>query len=93
MEINSFNDLAHEIGCNREQVGRRLFKDTQCGIVFNQIEDGVSVCGYAEGADVECTPHELKYPFTREAFWNAVKAADAEGCEMWHEWNDEDMTI
>ena len=75
---------AHE---NEESVGRRLFKDTECGIGFGCLEGGVVVAGHADGADAECPGHELKYPFTAESFWAAVKVADEEGCEMWEEWN------
>ncbi len=96
--INSLKELAAELEVStkrdttdawRETIGRRLFKATECGIVFNVIKDGVSVCGYAEGADAECIPKELTYPFTSDIFWRAVEEADKEGCIMWHEWNDD----
>jgi hypothetical protein len=86
VEINTLKELQAEVGT--ENIGRALFKSTRCGIVFNVIEDGVSVCGYAEGADAECVPIDLKYPFASDVFWNAVERADDEGCELWAEWNE-----
>ena len=96
--INTLKELAEEIGVStkrdtshawQQTIGKSLFKSTECGIIFDVIEDGVSVCGYAEGADAECMPKELTYPFTSDIFWRAVEEADAEGCEMFHEWNDD----
>jgi len=96
--INNIDELANRIGCDKSRISRVLFKSTQCGIVFNELHNeneslnapyysGVSVCGYAEGADAECLPIELIYPFTSEQFWNAVEQADEEGVELWHVWN------
>ena len=75
-----------------ENIGRELYKWTECGIVYAEEPDGIMVCGYAEGADAECSPIRLKYPFTPSEFWEAVEAADLEGCALWRAWNlpDED---
>jgi hypothetical protein len=93
VEIRTLAELAAEIGVDHPcNIQRALFKSTRCGIVYNVLDDtaGVSVCGYAEGADAECIPHELRFPFASDVFWNAVEDADTEGCDMWHEWNDDD---
>jgi hypothetical protein len=92
-EIRTLKELATEIGVDDPgRIGRVLFKSTKCGIVFNVAEDaqGITVCGYAEGADAECLPIELRFPFASDVFWNAVEQADDEGVELWHEWNDDD---
>ena len=89
--INSVQELADHMGCDHQRISKMLLKYTRCGIVFNIIENGISVCGYAEGADAECVPRELTFPFACDVFWNAVEQADAEGVEMWEEWNDEEM--
>lgn len=89
--IHCFADLQREVGAN--DVGRRLYKDTECGISFSHCHMGVTLAGYAEGADAECVPIPLAYPFTAERFWEAVERADREGCELWDEWNgDPDET-
>jgi hypothetical protein len=85
--INSLKQLADEIGCDPAGISKTLFKTTDCGIVFNIVEDGISVCGYAEGADADCIPHVLKYPFASDVFWQAVEEADREGCALFDEWN------
>lgn len=88
--IRNINDLAAMIGTSVEGIGKALLKGTECGIVFHEKDFNTAVvCGYAEGADAECPNHDLEYPFTAEEFWAAVKQADDEGCEMWHEWNDD----
>ena len=86
--IRNLHDLEREIGA--PNIGKQLFKATECGITFSEDPDGIVLGGYAEGADDECPPHRLAYPFTAEVFWSAVKLADEEGCAMWHEWNDDD---
>lgn len=83
-------ELANEIGVERpELIAKALFKSTECGVAFSYDEARIIVSGYAEGADAECPPHKLAFPFTSETFWQEVTAADEEGAEMWHEWNDE----
>lgn len=86
--ITSLADLATHIGCDPARILRLLFKDTDCGVVFNHDEKGVTVCGYAEGADAECMDHRLDYPFHEAEFWKAVEEADAEGGALWEEWNE-----
>lgn len=88
MTITNIDKLADAIGCKPRGIGKALFKGTECGIVFNATDDGVTVCGYAEGADAECRPVPIAYPFTMEEFWKAAERADSEGCELWHDWND-----
>jgi hypothetical protein len=88
--IRNINDLATMIGTSVEGIKKALYKGTDCGIIFAEKDfNTVTVCGYAEGADAECMDHDLVYPFTADEFWTAVQQADDEGCEMWHEWNDE----
>jgi hypothetical protein len=50
----------------------------------------VTVSGYAEGADAECEVHRLYFPFDGEYWDAALEEADYEGCQMWHEWNDDE---
>lgn len=87
--IKHLRDLSNEVGepgrTNEERerrIARRLYKATDCGISFSRCRSGVTVAGYAEGTDLECQPHYLDYPFTAEAFWKAVDAADQDGCEL-----------
>lgn len=58
--------------------------------MFDEIDGGVSVCGYAEGADAECVPIQLLYPFVPKDFWEAVEFADEQGCELFEEWNSDE---
>lgn len=88
--IHNIQDLAAEVGTDEAGIKKALYKATECGIIFNEKDSNtVSVCGYAEGADAECMEHDLVYPFSADDFWFAVQQADDEGCEMWHEWNDD----
>lgn len=87
MSIFDIKTLAEKIGCDVKSIGKTLYKNTECGIVFSEIDSGISVCGYAEGSDAECIPITLLYPFSSEKFWDAVQQADDEGIELWNEWN------
>ena len=91
--IKNLSDLAAEIGCKPDCIGKALYKGTQCGICFHEDIVGVQVSGYAEGADAECSTIHLEYPFTAKQFWDAVQEADDEGKAMWHEWNDQEEEI
>lgn len=87
--ITSGQDLKEYYGT--EDVGRVLFKYTDCGCCYLAKEDYVSVAGYAEGSgDAECAEHRLYFPFTIEEWCDAVEAADQEGCELWEECNRDD---
>ena len=96
--ITSIADLADEIGCPPTvgSISKALFKSTDCGICFGELAHGknvvgISIAGYAEGADAECAYKDLTYPFTPAAFWEAVSDADQEGVDMWEEWNIMDI--
>lgn len=90
--IKTLRDLAVEVvgepGENdderRRRIAWRLFKDTACGISFYCPPEAtyVSVTGYAEGTDGECPPHNLRFPFSKREFWEAVEDADKEGVEL-----------
>ena len=99
--IKNLQDLAAHVSAARDastgatdeetasSIGRRLYKDTECGIGFTAKPNGVEVAGYAEGANAECHDIFLAYPFTGEAFDAAVKQADEEGCALWEMWNSD----
>lgn len=90
-QIETLQQLADEIGCETpERIAKAIFKDTECGCVFYPGDSSITVAGYAEGAQAECPDHVLEFPFTAEQFWRVVAYADAEGVEMWNEWNSEE---
>jgi hypothetical protein len=90
--IENWSDFTVAFGVDADTreavVAKYIFKGTTCGCCFRKRPDGVSFCGYAEGADAECPEHRLTYPFQMDEFWRELDEADAEGVEMWHEWND-----
>ena len=87
--INSPRQLADSIGVETpDRIAKAIYKATACGCVFSYNDTKVTVSGYAEGADADCPAHILIFPFEEGEFWSAIEKADAEGCEMWHEWND-----
>lgn len=86
--INDESDLAHALGLDSpEQIGKALFKATRCGICYGSDPEGVEVAGYAEGADAECLPRRLSFPFSLDSFDAACQEADQEGVDLWNEWN------
>tara|TARA_R100001594_G_C4039521_1_gene262911 strand:+ start:90 stop:386 length:297 start_codon:yes stop_codon:yes gene_type:complete len=93
-QIRNLKGLAEHLGVDpyqtdlEDKVGRRLYKDTACGVTF-WVTTTVHVAGYAEGYDGELTPHSLSFPFTPEEFSDIVAKADIEGCQKWDEVNGE----
>jgi hypothetical protein len=98
--IRNIKDLAVHAGvpsCFKGDFGRAVeravYKYTECGCCFDSDEDGVVVAGYAEGADADCQEYRLNYPFTEAEWDTALACADSDGCEMWHEWNDNEWAV
>lgn len=88
MIIRNLNDLARYLEVPEDRIPKAVFKYTECGCTFSHDDDGVTVAGYAEGADAECPPHRLEYPFESADFYAELAIADIEGVEMWNEWNN-----
>jgi hypothetical protein len=65
-------------------VEKGVYKYTSCGCTFNDYGTHVLVGGYCEGSDADIAPHSLEYPFSSKAFFEALDAADAAGCEEWN---------
>lgn len=91
MLIRNLTDLAEHLWCDPDEknIARTLYKNTECGIVFNTTPQGVAVAGYAEGVDSECASHKLRFPFDSTDFDMAVKVADEDGCALWNEAHEE----
>jgi len=68
-----------------------IFKYTECGCVFDGDDEGVTVCGYAEGSDADLAPYYLKWGFTVEEFNEALNEADIDGVEEWERVNEYDL--
>ncbi len=84
--ITSEQDLKDYFGTN--DIERMLFKYTECGCSYLAKEKYISIAGYAENSgDAECPEHRLYFPFTTEEWDSALAEADAEGCELWDEYN------
>lgn len=98
-QIKNLKGLAEHLGVEEEEedledkhrirrIGRRLYKDTACGVTF-WVTTTVHVAGYAEGYDGELPAHSLSFPFTPDEFSDMVSEADIEGCQKWDEINGE----
>lgn len=94
--IQTLADLAEHLGCSAssDNVARRLYKDTACGINFyykpplNQSYGYVVVSGYAEGTDEECPSYTLHFPFSSDDFDTMVENADKDGCDLFDSLED-----
>jgi len=88
------SDLAKHLGVTWvENISKRLFNDTECGISF-EVEDyrnpqsPFTLAGYAEvPGNAYCQPIELSFPIDLDEFDEAVKRADREGCDLWNEFH------
>lgn len=87
--IENIRGLADHYGCKPSQIGKLIYRATECGCTFNESEDSVSISGYAEGSDWEGELHTFTYPFDVKAFEAQLELCDEEGVEQWHEANDD----
>jgi hypothetical protein len=87
---------AHEFGrawMDELELDDQLLRKTKWarGVVLTvRVDEPVSgtlfeVIGYCEGSDDHIAPQSLVFPFTSEALWEAVEAADKDGCDTWDE--------
>lgn len=85
-EHNGAHEEEHDDAACSARVSRSLYNYTTCGISFywNTGANYVSVAGYCEGSDGDIPPIVLKFPFTGEAFDEAVEQADNDGEEEWN---------
>ena len=84
--INNLKELSEEVCAaddTASSIAKRLYKDTNCGIGFHSDPKYVLVSGYCEGIDQECESYQIEYPFRADEFWEFVKQADKDGCELW----------
>ena len=92
MIINNWEDFCEAFYGDRdaseERIAKAVYSHTRCGCVFRKVSEGVEFAGYAEGAEAECYLYQLSYPFDMDTFLRELDEADAEGVELWHEWND-----
>ena len=85
--ITSEQDLKDYFDTN--DIGRMVFKYTECGCCYRATEDYVAVAGYAENSgDAECPDHILYFPFTIDEWNDVLDEADREGCELFDEYNE-----
>ncbi len=89
--ITNLAELATHVGAahaTEESVGRRLYKDTDCGVCFGlifsepEVFDIVCVGGYVEGFDVELPNYRLQFPFWPMAFDDAVAQCDQDAANF-----------
>jgi len=81
-------DAESEVSCG-------VFKYTECGCSFHHGDGCVTVRGYCEGSDVAHRSYKLKFPFTKDQWWQALEDADSDGKQTWdnthgceHCWTD-----
>lgn len=71
-----------------DDIARRVYKDTSCGVCYLANENGVTLSGYAEGDQGQCPEYLLMWgKFNGEMFIQAMEEADRDGCERFDELN------
>lgn len=91
--ILNIKDFAKAFGTEVELLERYFFKYTNCGMPISWDNEGVTLVGYAEGADCDGPSEKLRYPFLLSEAKAVIDRLEDEADEMWHEWNgkeDED---
>jgi len=90
-QITNINDLAELLGCepNQDHLSHRVFKDTDCGAWIEVKENGVQLGTIVEGSDAEIKATFLTYPFTDEAYYEAIEYLENEAEREWNLANGE----
>ena len=82
---------------DREQDERRLsrqvYKATECGAWLMFTDAGILLGSIVEGSDVDCNNVHLNYPFTAEAYREAIKSIEEEADLLWNEANRSDGSL
>jgi hypothetical protein len=91
--INNTMELCREVGEDPRNnpirlVSRRIYKSTECGAWVAEMKEGDAVRGITvgsivEGVEQETTPIDLRFPFTKKAFWQAVQDTEEQAGEIW----------
>ena len=92
MIINEVQDIAVHFGPERgtewHRVQKALFKGTECGAWIEAMHGQIKVGSIVEGADVNCTPHVLSFPFHSSELEHALDMIEDEAEAIWQEWNN-----
>lgn len=92
--LDNLEALADYIGANEpteSSMSRRVYKDTACGAWLEVAHNndgtlwGVRVGSIIEGSDACVEPVELGFPFTEEAWDEAIRDVEAEAERLWVE--------
>jgi hypothetical protein len=99
--IQSLGDLKEYYGLewddDERKLQRRAYDETECGVTLDIEPSAVVVWASIEGSDAVTERHRLEYPFTPDAFEEAIRATENEADALWQEENgpyeeDEDPT-
>jgi len=96
--INDLAGLAEHVRAadeSPEMIGRRIYKDTNCGAWFvyspplNESYGSVLVGTIIEGSSTEpiVSPRRLYFPFNSDEFDKAIKELDEDGAICWEHVN------
>jgi len=88
--ICSIEDLCEALGTTVDGIERLMYKNTACGMPISWDDNGVTLVGYAEGADCDHPSECLLFPFTMKDFDQTVQGLEYAADELWHEWNDDE---
>lgn len=86
--INNHEELAAHVGAEdacEGTVARRVYMDTSCGATVTLHDGYVLVGTIVEGSDAEFTNDRLVYPFTEEAWAEAIQACEDFADAHWGE--------
>lgn len=86
--ICSVEDLCRELGTTTDDLERYMYEHTECGMPISWDDEGVTLVGYAEGADCDHPSDTLLFPFTMGVFNDTVATLEVEADELLHGWND-----
>lgn len=88
-EVHTLEELCDSLGDHQSSgrvemetsINDILNNDTACKVTF-WVTTTVHVAGYADGYEGDIPPRSLSFPFTEEEFWDIVRDAEEDGCQV-----------
>lgn len=87
--IRNINDVAALYECDVELLNRCVYKYTDCGAWIEWDDSGIRLGSIVEGSDDGVGPFNLRFPFTKKAYWNTLQRIEDDAAAAWAEANDD----
>ena len=77
--------LCDQLDPNPQLWEKRIYKATDCGAWIKLEENAITFGSIVEGSNYDVTPIQVKWPFAREEFWDALELVERAANRIWLE--------